>query len=74
MIEEIKTQEPKELLCPKAGTATSSPVHTEASQSINIVNIKLWTKKNAYEDSTNKKLAQPARQEGNSMNFHEKSA
>jgi integrase len=44
----------------QTGTATSSPVHTEASQSINIVNVvnvMLWMKKNAYEDSTIKKTA-----------------
>ena len=45
MNEEIKTQEPKELLCPKAGTATSSPNDTTTSQSdLNIVNVTLHVK------------------------------
>ncbi|MEM4142842.1 MAG: hypothetical protein QW445_01705 [Candidatus Bathyarchaeia archaeon] len=42
MSEETKTQEPKDLLCPKAGTATSSPADKTASQSnMNIVNVTL---------------------------------
>ena len=45
MTEETKTQETKELLCPKAGTATSSPVLKTTSQSnMNIVNEMLWMK------------------------------
>jgi hypothetical protein len=51
---------PEELLCPKAGTATSPPSETTTSQSnnlfgnkeLNIVNLMLWMKRNAYEDST----------------------
>jgi hypothetical protein len=53
MTEETTNQE--KLLCPKAGTATSSPTDKTASQSINIVNVMLWMKKNAYEESTIKK-------------------
>jgi len=42
----------KKLLCPKAGTATSSPSIKTASQSnMNIVNVMLWMKRNAYADS-----------------------
>jgi hypothetical protein len=41
-------RESKNLLCPKAGTATSSPVDKTASQSnMNIVNVMLWMKRNA---------------------------
>lgn len=40
------------------GTATSSPVDNTASQSdMNIVNVMLWMRKNAYEDSTIRKVA-----------------
>ena len=56
-MKEEKTK-PKKLLCPKAGTATSSPAIKTSSQSnMNIVNVMLWMKKNAYEDSTIKKVA-----------------
>jgi integrase len=42
----------------QTGTATSSPIDKTASQSnMNIVNVMLWMKKNAYEDSTIKKVA-----------------
>ncbi|MCW4008184.1 MAG: hypothetical protein NWF09_05810 [Candidatus Bathyarchaeota archaeon] len=42
MSEETRKEEPKELLCPKAGTATSSPAIKIASQSnMNIVNVTL---------------------------------
>ena len=47
----------KKLVCPKAGTATSSPVDKTASQSINIVNTMLWMKRNAYQESTIAKVA-----------------
>ena len=51
-------EDQKKLLCPKAGTATSSPAIKTSSQSnMNIVNVMLWMKKNAYEDSTIKKVA-----------------
>ena len=50
-MKEEKTNQEK-LLCPKAGTATSFPTNTTTSQSINIVNLTLWMKKNAYEEST----------------------
>ena len=41
--EQETTTETKELLCPKAGTATSSPANITASQSdMNIVNVMLW--------------------------------
>ena len=39
----------------QTGTATSSPFHTEPSQSINVVNVvnvMLWMKRNAYEETT----------------------
>ena len=55
MSEETKTQEPKELLCPKAGTATSSP--NVKTSSPNIINVMLWMKRNAYADSTIKATA-----------------
>ena len=43
--EETKAQE--KILCPKAGTATSSPTVTTTSQSdMNIVNVMLWIKRN----------------------------
>ena len=39
----------KKLVCPTAGTATSSPVDKTASQSnMNIVNVMLWMKRSAY--------------------------
>ena len=42
----------------QTGTATSSPTVTTASQSdLNIVNVMLWMKRNAYEESTIKKVA-----------------
>ena len=40
----------KKLLCPKAGTATSSP--DIKTPSPNIINVMLWMKRNAYADST----------------------
>ena len=43
----------------QTGTATSSPALNAASQSfniLNIVNVMLWMKRNAYEDSTIKKV------------------
>ena len=56
MIEETTNQE--KLLCPKAGTATSSPVIITTSQSdMNIVNVMLWMKRNAYEETTIRKVA-----------------
>ncbi len=58
MTEENTTQEPKELLCPKAGTATSSPADNTTSQSdMNILNVMLWMQRNAYEESTIRKVA-----------------
>ncbi len=40
----------------QTGTATSSPAIKTSSQSnMNIVNVMLWMKRNAYEDSTIKK-------------------
>jgi len=57
-IENENTIQPKKLLCPKAGTATSSPTdNTESQTDMNIVNVMLWMKRNAYEDSTIKKVA-----------------
>ena len=57
-LKEEKQTDSKKLLCPKAGTATSSPTDQTASQSnMNIVNVILWMKRNAYEDSTIKKVA-----------------
>ena len=54
--EEIIVQE--KLLCPEAGTATSSPANKTASQSnMNIVNIMLCIKRNAYADSIIKATA-----------------
>ena len=50
--ENKKIEEPKELLCPKAGTATSFPPFATTSQSINIVNVILYMKRNAYADTT----------------------
>jgi integrase len=49
----------KFLICiNQTGTATSSPVLTTTSQSnINIANTMLWMKKNAYEDTTLRKVA-----------------
>jgi len=41
----------------QTGTATSSPTDKTSSQSINIVNVILWMKKNAYKESTIKKTA-----------------
>jgi len=42
----------------QTGTATSSPTDKTASQSnMNIVNVMLWMKRNAYEESTIKKVA-----------------
>ena len=47
------TEEPKKLLCPKAGTATSSPaIRTSSPSNLNIVNVMLWMKRNAYEETT----------------------
>ena len=51
------TEEPKKLLCPKAGTATSSPIETATSQSFNIPNTMLWMQRNTYEESTVRKMA-----------------
>jgi hypothetical protein len=59
MTEETKTQETKELLCPKAGTATSSPTVTTASQTdINIVNTMLWIPVTAKTDEDIKQAIQ----------------
>jgi len=55
-MKEEKTNQ-KKLLCLKAGTATSSPLVSTASQSINIVNVMLWMKKNTYADTTIKATA-----------------
>ena len=45
MSEETKTEEPKELLCPKAGTATSSPAdRTVPPVDMNIAKVMLWVK------------------------------
>jgi hypothetical protein len=55
MIEETSKQETtkqENLLCPKAGTATSSPTVSPASPPFNIVNLMLWIKQNAYEETT----------------------
>jgi hypothetical protein len=42
----------------QTGTATSSPAETTTSQSnMNIVNVMLWMKRNAYEESTIEKVA-----------------
>jgi hypothetical protein len=41
----------------QTGTATSSPTDKTASQSFNIVNTMLWMQRNAYEESTIKKVA-----------------
>ena len=59
MNEEITNQKttPEKLLCPKAGTATSFPPDSTTSQSINIVNTMLYMKRNAYADTTTKKVA-----------------
>jgi len=41
------------LLCPKAGTATSSPVDwTTSPTDMNIVNVMLWMKRNTYQETT----------------------
>jgi hypothetical protein len=48
-MKEVK-EEPKELLCPKAGTATSSP--DIKTPSPNIINVMLWMKREAYAAST----------------------
>jgi hypothetical protein len=37
-----ETKEPEKLLCPKAGTATSSPAYAATFQSFKIVNTMLW--------------------------------
>jgi hypothetical protein len=56
-----KETENEKLLCPKAGTATSSPIKTTASRIINVVNVMLWIKKNAYEETTIKETAKRLR-------------
>jgi hypothetical protein len=53
--EQKKTETTTELLCPKAGTATSSP--DDLTPSPAIINVMLWMKKEAYEDSTIKATA-----------------
>jgi hypothetical protein len=52
------TTEPQNLLCPKAGTATSSPIDKQPSRiDMVIPNMMLWMQKNAYEPTTIKKTA-----------------
>ena len=49
MEQQIKeeTKEPDKLLCPKAGTATSSPaIRTKSSSNLKIVKITLFIKRN----------------------------
>jgi hypothetical protein len=41
----------------QTGTATSSPANMTSSQFFNIVNVMLWMQRNAYEESTIKKVA-----------------
>jgi hypothetical protein len=53
-MKEEKTNQ-KKLLCPKAGTATSSPDVLTTSPTI--LNVMLWMKKEAYADSTIKATA-----------------
>jgi hypothetical protein len=48
-------EDQKKLLCPKAGTATSTP--DVKTSSPNIINVMLWMKRNAYADSTIKATA-----------------
>jgi hypothetical protein len=56
-INQHQTQpEDNKILSPKTGTATSSPTLTTASQSFNIANVMLWMQRNAYEDSTIRKV------------------
>jgi transcriptional regulator GlxA family with amidase domain len=53
-----ETQNNKDLLRPKSGTASSSPLDNTASHiDMNIVNTMLWMQKNAYEPTTIKKVA-----------------
>jgi hypothetical protein len=52
------TQQRDDLLSPKTGTATSSPVDNTTSQSdMKIVNTMLWMKKNAYKETTIRKVS-----------------
>jgi hypothetical protein len=56
--QDIKQTQPTGLESPKAGTSTSSPVDNTTYQSdMNIVNTMLWMKKNAYEETTVRKVA-----------------
>jgi hypothetical protein len=50
-----KETQPTELESPKAGTATSSPDDLTASPTI--INVMLWMRKQAYEDTTIKATA-----------------
>jgi len=50
--EQKKTETTTELLCPKAGTATSSPVIKSLPPLINISKVEEWMKSNAYEPTT----------------------
>jgi hypothetical protein len=53
-----QTKEPEKLLCPKAGTATSSPIDKTASPTdMNIVNTMLWMKRSAHQECTITKVA-----------------
>ena len=48
-IQETENQE--KILCPKAGTATSSPIELTASQSeLKIPNTMIWMQRNVYEE------------------------
>ena len=59
----------------QTGTATSSPTLTTASQSdMNIANVMLWMKRNAYEDSTIKKVAKLLRHLKKNCNTREPEA
>ena len=54
MKEETTNQE--NLLCPKAGTATSSPSELTSSQcELNVPNLMIWMQRNANEESTAQK-------------------
>ena len=59
MEQQIKepTKDPEKLLCPKAGTATSSPVKELSSHLINTTQVAIWIKKNVHEKTTIKKVA-----------------
>lgn len=53
-----ETANQEKLLCPKAGTATSSPIDKQSSRiDMVIPNVMLWMQKNAYEPTTIRKTA-----------------